>query len=426
MSLLMDALKKAERARAARLEGEPDEPPGEAPLSLDPMEAAADDRSEAGGDSVQLPLPEEDETGFGLADTSPGEPVGAGGRRLELGPEATDDSLQLGLTDEQLSSAEDSLLSSRPRNREDKTLRDTSEIDDATAATLPSLKAAQDSVDSYFDGTNSSSLSMDNVLPPDDDTTITGQRATVEREAQQQSARAVFAAKATRTPSSGGRWALFLALPLVLGLTAAGGYFYWLASGGSSWDRAGSRATVQSSPVPAPGHPRVSTIEISRTDVASASRDRASVASPPRASAAQATAAQATAAQATPMAATPPVADSAPRLPAEPNPGQSRSVVQNAAPSAPSSGDLSPRTALASAEPTPNAVLPAGPAILTEAQFQEMLRKTSPVPKGLNSGAGIKVTRGQARDPSRRSSSALIAATLVAILSAPKRTTRPQ
>ena len=50
---------------------------------------------------------------------------------------------------------------------------------DDTAATLPSIKSARASVDDYFDGTHSVSMSMDGTLSQTDETTITGQRAQV-------------------------------------------------------------------------------------------------------------------------------------------------------------------------------------------------------------------------------------------------------
>jgi len=369
MSLLMDALRKAERARAARQEGESDEPQGEAPLALDPLESPDEGNTV---DPLAAALPEmapalEDEVSPLTRDTA------------AIGSEQND-AEELGFAEETLPPVENASASSRPRPLDETGARALGEVDDATAATLPSLKAARDSVNRYFDDTtaSSASLSMEHVLPTDGETTTTGQRQAFEREASQQNARVVLAAKSVRRASTGGRWALFLGLPLILVLAAAGGYLFWLTEGGGrTWSGGVAYGAAPArSPGPASGV---------RAGVRDAgARDRAeSTARSPRLGSASvrdnASGANTRAVAATPAAS---IAAS----------GRRAEVA------APSSGDLTPTRA--APVPVPAAPAPQGPPVLTDAQFERVLRETSPLPKGFAAESGIRVRRGSPSGPS--------------------------
>ena len=194
MSLLMDALKKAERereAQASKERGDKIDSPQE--LSLDPIELtpepeppvleAEDSHWDILGDSGEI------SNGFELnltdsnlsAEPRPeATPALASARELEMGFSPDD-----------------------PRARSDIPLSldgtDDLAIED-TAGTMPSMKAVQASVDRYFDGGQSaSSVSMQIPLEQDDATTVVRRRAT--DEAAQVVAQTVFAAKAPKGPS---------------------------------------------------------------------------------------------------------------------------------------------------------------------------------------------------------------------------------
>lgn len=127
-----------------------------------------------------------------------------------------------------------------------------------TSATLPSLKAVRQSVDSYFDGTESASLSMgagsadsfDDINigmasntgslsdsgsfagAADDSTTSTGRRLGEELEAQR-AAQNLFDAKQGQSAGRAGRLIVFVALPLVLAVAAMVGVGLWIDNASS-------------------------------------------------------------------------------------------------------------------------------------------------------------------------------------------------
>lgn len=127
-------------------------------------------------------------------------------------------------------------------------LRDGGSIED-TSATLPSLKAVQASVDSYFDGAESMSVSMDAANPErlavtgaskrtsaqmradsgafDDSLTITSKRLADEVDAQR-AAQNIFEAKQAHSVGRVGRIAVFVVLPLMLAAATIFGGWYWV------------------------------------------------------------------------------------------------------------------------------------------------------------------------------------------------------
>ncbi|MCH9672901.1 MAG: tetratricopeptide repeat protein [Gammaproteobacteria bacterium] len=432
MSLLMDALKKAERARAAKEQGEDAAP--EQALSLE----------EPGADTGEQRVPP--------APSSPQPPPAAGIL------EESDSFADLQLSEEQLRENEISLelepelppLTPRPRfdeplarpPQDTGTLGrpslggDTSAVfgsPEDTSATLPSLKAARDSVNSYFDGTASTSLAMEGLeetettgnttggLAPEayadqpaldldagyDDTTITGERVAVERDhAAQQAARTVFAAK-NRRRGSGTRWTLFLALPVVLIGACVAGYFYWLSLGTNSGIRGPAVAETSGvRPVAPTAVPRVNPPVTNTSTPAPGSTPGVGAgvtpaapgtANTPSAAIAQTTeqpptgAATLPAAPAVASAGTPEVG-AAPVAPAKPPPPR---------------GDLTPgkTPTVAPTAPVATVIPPAAPAAsevgdgeLSEEQFARYLARASRVPDDLSRGGGIRIAKGRARN----------------------------
>ncbi|MEM7255445.1 MAG: hypothetical protein AAF493_28940, partial [Pseudomonadota bacterium] len=263
MSLLMDALKKAERARAAKEEanqgsGEPS-PPTSPPLSLEEPE-----------ESGEMRAVDPSQPGY-----APPAPV-----HSPVHSEESDSFADLRLSDEDLRENEYSLELEPEEDTLDSVLRqppsrgpaDTDALrnPEDTSATLPSLKAARDSVNSYFDGTGSTSLSIDELnetasttaptaigegarLSADDQTTIAAERHSLDRDlAAQQAARTVFAAK-TRRRGAGTRWGLFIGLPMVLIGACIAGYYYWLSLGTGSTFARGPALAQNNQPAPVRG-----------------------------------------------------------------------------------------------------------------------------------------------------------------------------
>jgi tetratricopeptide (TPR) repeat protein len=228
VSLLMDALKRAERARQAEAErakaegGPADEPRRE--LSLDPMEETGDaapeppeaETSEAGvetEDSLELtpaevrreiesmiePALEDSSEDWGAGESQPAPPgsgAGSGGDSLSLSLEYGDVPL------------------------------------DETGSTLPSIRVAQRSVQDYFDGTQSVSMSMEDVREAIDeqraeapsadpgDTTLDGDTTSRRR------AQAVLDARAVAPKMSARNAALVAVLLLMAGAVASAGFLY--------------------------------------------------------------------------------------------------------------------------------------------------------------------------------------------------------
>jgi len=211
MSLLMDALKRAEREREAQASkqgaGQAEAP---AELSLDPMDEpetkdadAGDEpwamRDEAGevGHGFELEVDDAAEMALVPPETpEPGEP-----EPQSRSPEGLDDIPFITPTDEPLP------------------LEDTS-------STLPSMKAVKASVDRYFDGSHSASLSMSMPIETDEATTVVQQREAAEAQA---AAKTVFDAKLPRRRSGAATWAVISVLMLVV--LAGGGYAWSVYTG---------------------------------------------------------------------------------------------------------------------------------------------------------------------------------------------------
>jgi tetratricopeptide (TPR) repeat protein len=247
MSLLMDALKRAERAREAKENdgersgphtpvgaaghAESPEASGGSELSLEPV-AFEDNDVDLELTSNYLAAGDEDTlSGLGATEDSRG-------FRLALEPDAIheEDHPPIGRGMRDSLSKSPIFVGGRPGEAED------------TSATLPSLKAVRASVDSYFDGTDSVSISMaaavgeqtgvtdnfaasDNYQQRNESTTITGKRLGEEVQAQQ-AAQRVLAANPPTTPSSGrgSRILVYVLLPLIILLGGGFGIAYWVDS----------------------------------------------------------------------------------------------------------------------------------------------------------------------------------------------------
>jgi tetratricopeptide (TPR) repeat protein len=222
MSLLMDALKRAEKARQAEASSDGAELDLAATqgFSLDPI-----DESTAG----ERPLPREPTLDQAVTPAASGA-ASSGGLSLEdtremqgrLGIEAGDGSVEQ--VDEQ--SLDDSISIIDDSNAIDVS----HSIPGDTSATLPSLKQAQRSVDNYFDddGTGSASLTRDDLRAAmaDAEATAPHQRVGGDTETQRR-VRAVFHAKEASRSRAGRNWVVVV-LPLLL-LAVVGGltFFYW-------------------------------------------------------------------------------------------------------------------------------------------------------------------------------------------------------
>lgn len=220
MSLLMDALKKAERereAQASKEQSEDNETPQE--LSLDPMEEQPEPELSQLGDEDEpwdiLGELGEVSHGFDLSLTdsdlgldSSSDPAPEPDGESEPPPEPQFEPHDLdGMEDIPLAASLDDDLS----------------IED-TSSTMPSMKAVKASVDRYFDGSQSVSMSMQMPLEQDDATTVVQRRET--HEEAQAAAQTVFAAKTPKRRSSTLVWVFVV--PLVLILLVGGGFFYWV------------------------------------------------------------------------------------------------------------------------------------------------------------------------------------------------------
>ena len=210
MSLLMDALKKAEKARQAEATRhhpvtDDNSPQG---LSLDPLDVplempapAASDGTSDSGSFPDLSIELEDSELVGL-DSDPLDGFDASN--------AGDGERYFGETPPSLALVDEDIP-----------------LDD-TSATLPSIKAAQASVDSYFDGTQSMSMSMDQVRSATDEADTDERQRVSADPSGQSSARNVFDAKSNRSGSGRGKTVAYVLLILVLlGGVGGGGFFYW-------------------------------------------------------------------------------------------------------------------------------------------------------------------------------------------------------
>ena len=214
----MDALKRAEKARQSDADSpEPRTDPEETHggLSLDPIEIEDPPGPPVLGESD----PATNESGtVGGTDTDLLGGFDDSGLTLNVGPEPTSQLEAPPTIDGPAAGA----VAGAERGGADDPMRLPPED---TSATLPSIKAAQESVEDYFDGTRSISMSMGSVDGAISEDTVTGERSTVDT-SRRQSARAMFDAKAARRQRTS--WAAVLLIPLVvLALLAGGGFYFW-------------------------------------------------------------------------------------------------------------------------------------------------------------------------------------------------------
>lgn len=228
MSLLMDALKRAEKEREA---AKPDKDKSEAAdeLSLGPT------RAEATG----APSPPKEQA----------EPPQAPDFTLEAREEERT-RVQEGIPEEPPVLTEEPNV---PAGLEGIPLDEPApEVSmEETSATMPSMKAVKASVDRYFDGSASTSLTMDSVRghgTSDDDTTLVRERTIHTQE--QQAAQTVFDAKTI--PQRRVPWVWVAVIPLLIICLAVGGYYYWtVLNAGPTYTSPGVATQRPLSPTPA-------------------------------------------------------------------------------------------------------------------------------------------------------------------------------
>jgi len=213
----MDALKRAEKARQEQAEqadavGEGTEPGKEQELTLDPLSPSQILRTEAlFADTKSL---DQEKLPWDIGDTGESATVEdiADGKPAAAKADVKSDSE---LSDASLSMDFGKLS-----------------LDDDTSATLPSMKSAQRSVDDYFDGTHSMSMSMEQIRDARQDAEESGPHkadhlaGTRSDATTKQTARAVFDSKLVR-PSASRRVATVVLPLLVLALITGAGFMYW-------------------------------------------------------------------------------------------------------------------------------------------------------------------------------------------------------
>ncbi len=242
MSLLMDALRKAEKARQEKAAAERQrETGGEgADLSLDPIEAP------------DLERPDEP----AAAGTEPGGPHDEG-LALELEP----------------AEAREAAEPASPEDSSGRLALEDELLDADASATLPSIKAAQASVEDYFDGTRSVSVSMEQVRAAmEEEDTAERHRPEVDTPARR-GARTVLDSAAAQPPRSIGRMLAYTVLfAVVLGGLGVAGWAYWqsvsrrpaLVAAALPVPTLEHRAPAQPPPAAAqpPAHPAAPAVEV--------------------------------------------------------------------------------------------------------------------------------------------------------------------
>lgn len=270
----MDALKRAEKARQAEASSDGAELDLAATqgFSLDPIEESA---------SGERPLPREPtlDQSVSPSDTDSG---GSGGLSLEdtramqgrLGVEGDDEGAR-SLDDSGGRSLDDSISIVD----EEEAVDVPHSIPSDTSATLPSLKQAQRSVDNYFDGTGSSSLTRDDLRSAMSEETAPQQRVAGDTETQRR-VRAVFHAKEASRSRRGSNWVVIGLLPLLL-LIVVGGvvYLYWdgiqeIISGKPTFVQSQRTAPAAPQRAPAPAAPAGATAAAPPAPAASAAAPR--------------------------------------------------------------------------------------------------------------------------------------------------------
>lgn len=243
MSLLMDALRKAEKARRERLERE------QAAAAGADSEARAPSTQDTGVRSpsepvADAPLPGTEETS---AMPATGEAFGAGTPE----PEAAE-APRAGGTGSPLELEPGPAAEERGAPGAGETGAGTDAISfEDSSATLPSFKTARASVDRYFDDSPSQSLermaAAEGDAARDESATLPRQRGAATRTraegSAQRAAQTVFMAKTSRRPRRVRNWLPLLLVLLIFVLAGAGGWYYWQTlAGGPSLIRPATEA----------------------------------------------------------------------------------------------------------------------------------------------------------------------------------------
>jgi Flp pilus assembly protein TadD/nitrate reductase NapE component len=216
MSLLMDALKRAEKARQAEAssDGAELDLASTQGFSLDPID-------EAGSGEGREPTLDQ--------------PVSPSGSDSDLSLENTHAMRgRLGMEEDDVGSGSRDITGGRSLEDSISLIEDEDAIDPDhriphdTSDTLPSLKQAQRSVDNYFDGTGSVSMTQDDLRAAMSNEATAPQRRVGGDTDTQRRVRAVFHAKEASRSRRGRNWVVVGLVPLLL-LAIVGGvvFVYW-------------------------------------------------------------------------------------------------------------------------------------------------------------------------------------------------------
>jgi Flp pilus assembly protein TadD len=218
MSLLMDALKRAEKARQAEAssDGAELDLASTQGFSLDPIdEAGSAERPMPREPTLDRPVSQSDSGGLSLENTQT--------MRGRLGVE-DDDRGSASLDDTGGRSLDDSISLIDDEDAVDPPHR----IPQDTSATLPSLKQARQSVDNYFDGTGSASLTRDDLEAAMAGEATAPQQRLVGDTDTQRRVRAVFHAKEASRGRRGRNWVAAGLVPLLLlAIVGSAVFVYW-------------------------------------------------------------------------------------------------------------------------------------------------------------------------------------------------------
>ncbi len=269
----MDALKRAEKARQAEAssDGAELDLASTQGFSLDPIdESGSGERSSPREPTLDQPVsPSGEDSGMSLENTQ--------SVRGRLGIE--DDSASVDDTGGR--SLDDSISLIDDEDAVD----GSHSIPQDTSATLPSIKQARQSVDNYFDGTGSASLTRDDLQSAmANEATAPHQRVAGDTETQRR-VRAVFHAKEASRGRRGRNWVVVGLVPLLLLLIVGGlGFVYWDILVGLVSDKPPvartPRTTTQPAADPAPAVAMAPTVVASTSQPATGPPGPASAATP--------------------------------------------------------------------------------------------------------------------------------------------------
>ena len=402
MSLLMDALKRAEKARQAEASSDGAE------LDLASTQGFSLDPIDESGAAGERPMPREPTLDNPVSPADTG--AGRGGAMSLENTQAMQG--RLGIDEEETGSA--SIEDTGGRSLDDSiSLIDDEEAVDVphtipsdTSATLPSLKQARDSVDNYFDGTGSASLTRDDLQNAmSNEATAPHQRVGPGDTETQRRVRAVFHAKEASRGRRGRNWVVVGLVPLLLlCIVGAVVFVYWDTIAGMVFDQPVAQRRVQPQSVqPAPDPaPQSSTAAVApavviaeaqapATGASSAASSQAPVTAP---STAPATESQADQAPAPGTTATPEPANTSTAT------GQPAADAAEAAPPRPQPEPT--MTQLAATAPTVAQVTrttdESGRRLSADEQVAREIQRRGLAPASLDGGAAFKITRRSTPD----------------------------